>query len=274
MLEIANVSFSYTTSRPILSDVSLTIAEGEFVAVAGRNGSGKTTLTKLFMSLIKPVSGTVSFNGVNTKKHAVADMARVIGYVFQNPDRQIFQDTVANEVAYGPKQLGFSTERIDEVVRQALALTGLSELAQTYPRTLSKGQKQRVTIASALAMQPKMLILDEPTSGQDVIERNSLLQLLARLNENGLAIILVTHDMDILSRYPSRVIVMNAGSKVFDGKVSRLFAGDINVSAWGLKEPAAVIISRELAKYGVKPALVIETLTDELIKRLRSECDV
>lgn len=260
MLEFAGVNFNYSPGKPILKNVSLKVKDGEFVAVVGRNGSGKTTLTKLAMSLLKPAEGQVMFNGINTKKHTVADMARHIGYVFQNPDRQIFRDTVAQEVAYGPEQLGFAADRKAQAVEQALALTGLAGLAEAYPRTLSKGEKQRVAIASALAMQPQMLILDEPTSGQDARERERLLQLLVNLNNQGMTIILITHDMDILARYVPRVIVMAEGVKAFDGKVSELFTGGQIIDGWGLVEPAAVKISREMLKYGVPATMRIEEL--------------
>lgn len=260
MLEFAEVSFNYSPGRPILKNVSLKVQKGEFVAIVGRNGSGKTTLTKLAMSLLKPAEGQIIFNGVNTKKHTVADIARHIGYVFQNPDRQIFRDTVAQEVAYGPEQLGFTAVQKAQAVELALAHTGLTGLAEAYPRALSKGQKQRVAIASALAMQPEMLILDEPTSGQDAREREKLLNLLVDLNAQGMTIILITHDMDILVRYVPRVIVMAEGSKVFDGQVSELFAGGRLIDGWGLVEPVPVRISREMAKYNVPPTLQIEEL--------------
>ncbi|WP_312521385.1 ABC transporter ATP-binding protein [Anaerospora sp.] len=246
MLELQNITFGYNKNQPVLKDVSINIEAGEFIAIAGRNGSGKTTVTRLLTALKKPSSGNVLLNGQDAGANSPADMARHIGYVFQNPDRQIFRDSVAHEAAFGPEQLGFSPAEIKKAVDQALELTGLAELANAYPPTLSKGQKQRLTIASALAMQPKLLILDEPTSGQDSCERQKLLELLMQLNAQGVAIILVTHDMEIIARYPQRVIVMAEGEKVFDGTPRQLFNGKYPIAEWSLSYPAAVAIGQDV----------------------------
>ncbi|EGO64012.1 energy-coupling factor ABC transporter ATP-binding protein [Acetonema longum] len=252
MLELRNVRFSYSRDQAIVvKDVSLQLAQGEFVAVAGRNGSGKTTLTKLMMSLLKPTAGQILYDGRDTVSCSPADMARYIGYVFQNPDRQMFRDTVAAEIAYGPEQLGFPPEKVHRVVDEAMETVGITFLAARYPRTLSKGLKQKVAVASALAMEPAVLILDEPTSGQDVRTRELFMQLLTRLRQAGKTIILVTHDMDCLVRYAQRVIVMADGEKAFDGPVAEFFATCQQVESLGLREPAAVKISRGLSHQGI-----------------------
>ncbi len=159
MLELKNVYFSYKAQSHVIHDVSLTVSPGDFLAIVGRNGSGKTTLTRLMMTLKKPIKGDLFYQGNSLQNSSPAKMAHHIGYVFQNPDRQIFHDTVAEEVAYGPKQIGCTPEQIQVFVHEALEVTGLSHLAETYPLSLSKGQKQRLTIASALSMKPKILIL-------------------------------------------------------------------------------------------------------------------
>lgn len=266
MLELKNVSFAYAGGNMALNDVSLSIGAGEFVAIAGRNGSGKTTLTKLMMSLLKPAEGQVYFNGQDTRRFGPADMAREIGYVFQNPDRQMFRDTVRQEVSYGPQQLGFAPEAVRCAVDEALAAVGLSGYEEAYPRTLPKGLKQRVTIASALAMQPKVLILDEPTSGQDAKSRESIMRILVELNAAGKTVILVTHDMDTMARYAKRAVVMDRGRKVFDGCMEHLFAAEQDYAAWGLREPAAVKISRGLADYGITPAYRPQDLCRQILK--------
>lgn len=266
MLELRDVTFGYNHKQPVLKNVSMHVAAGEFLAIAGRNGSGKTTVTRLLTALKKPSAGSVLLNGENTAAFSPADMARHIGYVFQNPDRQIFRDTVAHEAAFGPEQLGFSPEEIKHSVDRALALTGLTELAGAYPPTLSKGQKQRLTIASALAMQPKLLILDEPTSGQDSCERQKLLDLLLQLNSQGMAIILVTHDMEVIARYPQRVIVMAEGEKVFDNTPRQLFSGNYPVTEWSLDYPQAIAISLE-----VFPGEECVMSIDELYQKLQTK---
>lgn len=268
MLELRKISFAYKSKDPVIHDVSLTINAGEFIAIVGRNGSGKTTLTRLIMSLLKPIAGDILLQGSVMQNPTPAKMAHHIGYVFQNPDRQIFHDTVTEETAYGPKQLGYTPDEVNKFVTEALTITGLSELASTYPLSLSKGQKQRLTIASALAMQPKILILDEPTSGQDARERSELLQLLLTLNAQGMTILLVTHDMELLSACAQRAIVMAKGHKAFDGSTTQLFEDTTRLASWGLIEPAALTISRQLADLGVKQTASIKELSHELITRL------
>jgi len=260
VLEVQNVSFCYKPGEYAVNNVSFTVSGGEFVAIAGRNGSGKTTVTRLIMALLKPAGGRILLDGNDAASLKTAAIARQVGYVFQNPDRQIFRDTVTREIAYGPEQLGFSPAEVERAVDAAMAVTGLTELAGAYPRTLSKGQKQRVAIASALAMEPRMLILDEPTSGQDAKEKLRLLELFTRLNAKGMAIILVTHDMELLGRFTRRVIVMAEGGKVFDGPPARLFAADLDVKEWGLREPAAVRVARKLRELGVPAAALPKQL--------------
>jgi len=247
LLDMKKVMFAYNSGGQALAGVDFAVEAGAFAAIVGRNGSGKTTLTRMAMSLIKPASGTISFGGQDTAKLTPADMARSIGYVFQNPDRQIFRDTVAKEVAYGPEQLAFTPEEINQSVAWALRVTGLTELAGSFPRLLSRGQKQKVAIASAIAMRPKMLILDEPTSGQDPWDAQNLMELLTELNQQGITILLVTHDMELIAKYVDRVTVLDSGNKVFDGKPSELFNGNHTINAWGLLPPTTVALGRQLA---------------------------
>ena len=268
MLELKNVYFSYKAQSPVIHDVSLTVHSGEFIAIVGRNGSGKTTLTRLMMTLKKPTQGELLYQGNSMQNSTPAKMAHHIGYVFQNPDRQIFHDTVADEVAYGPKQIGCTPEQVQTFVNEALEVTGLSHLASTYPLSLSKGQKQRLTIASALAMQPKILILDEPTSGQDARERAQLLQLLLKLNQQGTTILLVTHDMEFLSSCAQRAVVMAKGHKVFDGAVSELFHDTCQLTDWGLIEPVALKISRQLASFHLPQTASITQLGHTIVNLL------
>lgn len=268
MFELRNIHFAYKKKAPVIHDVSLTIHSGEFIGIVGRNGSGKTTLTRLMMGLLQPTAGKLIYQGNIIDNPTPAKMARYIGYVFQNPDRQIFHDTVAEEVAYGPKQLGYTPEEIQLFVQEALAQTGLLDLATAYPLSLSKGQKQRLTIASALAMQPKILILDEPTSGQDAREQKQLLELLLTLNAQGMTILLVTHDMELLSACAQKVFVMSKGHKVFDDSVTQLFHDIEPLKTWGLIQPAALRISQELADCKIEQTSSIHRLSQELLTRL------
>ena len=249
MLEIREVSFSYPGQSPALNKVSVSIAPGEFIGLAGRNGSGKTTLTRLMVGLTKPADGQVLLDGKPAQDCGPAVMARSVGYVFQNPDRQIFRDTVATEVAYGPEQMDWNETERQAAVADALSMTGLTELADAYPRGLARSFRQKVAIASALALRPRLLILDEPTSGQDEEEKQQLMQLLGDLNRRGLGVILVTHDMELLLEHTRRTVVLHHGEKVFDGPTIELFADPSrDVGVWGLRVPDAAAVAGKLTK--------------------------
>ena len=272
MLEIQQVSFAYPGHAPALKEVSLTVAVGDFIGLAGRNGSGKTTLTRIMVGLAKPVSGQVLLDGQNTLQCGPAVMARAIGYVFQNPDRQIFRDTVAQEVAFGPEQMGWSDSERAQAVADALRMTGLESVAAAYPRGLTRSFRQRIAIASALALKPRLLILDEPTNGQDAEEKSQLMKLLDELNQQGIGIILVTHDMELLLAHTRRAVVLHQGEKVFDGQTEELFADDAaaKVAEWGLRVPDAAAVAGKLEK-PLGAVRTVEELADRIEGRLRGD---
>ena len=272
MLDIQQVSFAYPGHAPALKDVSLTVAAGDFIGLAGRNGSGKTTLTRIMVGLAKPVFGQVLLDGKNTIQCGPAVMARAIGYVFQNPDRQIFRDTVAQEVAFGPEQMDWSDNERMQAVADALRMTGLESVAAAYPRGLTRSFRQRIAIASALALNPRLLILDEPTSGQDAEEKAQLMSLLDELNQQGIGIILVTHDMELLLAHTRRAVVLHQGEKVFDGQTEELFADDAaaKVAEWGLRVPDAAAVAGKLEK-PLGAVRTVEELADRIEGRLRGD---
>ena len=272
MLDIQQVSFAYPGHAPALKEVSLTVAAGDFIGLAGRNGSGKTTLTRIMVGLAKPVSGQVLLDGKNTIQCGPAVMARAIGYVFQNPDRQIFRDTVAQEVAFGPEQMDWSDNERMQAVADALRMTGLESVAAAYPRGLTRSFRQRIAIASALALKPRLLILDEPTSGQDAEEKAQLMSLLDELNQRGIGIILVTHDMELLLAHTRRAVVLHQGEKVFDGQTEELFADDAaaKVAEWGLRVPDAAAVAGKLEK-PLGAVRTVEELADRIEGRLRGD---
>ena len=272
MLEIQQVSFAYPGHAPALKELSLTVAAGDFIGLAGRNGSGKTTLTRIMVGLAKPVSGQVLLNGQNTIQCGPAIMARAIGYVFQNPDRQIFRDTVAQEVAFGPEQMDWSDNERMQAVADALRMTGLESVAAAYPRGLTRSFRQRIAIASALALKPRLLILDEPTSGQDAEEKSQLMKLLDELNQQGIGIILVTHDMELLLAHTRRAVVLHQGEKVFDGLTEELFAATTatKVSEWGLRVPDVAAVAAKL-KNPLGAVRTVEQLADRIEGQLRGD---
>lgn len=246
MLTLNNISFSYQKNRFILKNISTNIDDTKITAIAGRNGSGKTTLTRLLMGLVHPNRGSMTLDDVDITKKEPYEMAQYIGYVFQNPDQQLFASTVFEEVAFAPRKLGCNEHTIKKRVEEVLKITNLQDVIWEMPQVLSLGQKQRLSIACALAAKPKILILDEPTSGQDCRERTMLLRLMRKLNAQGLGIIMVTHDMDILAEHADKVIVINQGELAFDGTPLDLFYQKELTLKLGLELPEAVCISQEL----------------------------
>ncbi|MEE3452332.1 energy-coupling factor ABC transporter ATP-binding protein [Dialister sp.] len=247
MLEMKDISFRYAKNTPIILDhVNLSFDKGEFVAVTGRNGSGKTTITRILTGLEKPESGKVLFNGKDVTKEDAARCSRFIGYVFQQPDRQMFMPTVREEIAFGPFHQGKRGEELEEAITKAMEDTDTTAMADEYPRTLSRGDQQRVAIASALAMNTEYLVLDEPTSGQDGREKKRLVALMESLQKKGITIILVTHDMDIVARDCTRVIVIANKQVAFDDTPDILFSDANRPEDWGLAYPPAVLLGRRL----------------------------
>lgn len=256
MLEAKEVNFAYLRGQPVIFDMDCTIQDGEFVALLGHNGSGKTTLSRLFMALCHPRSGQVLVDGEDIVMKEPADLADKIGYVFQNPDLQILEDTVFDEVAYGPRAKKLTEETIQRQVTEALEAMGLWELRKEYPRLLSFGQKRRLGVAAALALNPRTLILDEITNGQDALEKVRMMEYLKAINDKkGITIVLISHDMDIVRRYADRAIVLHQGCKVYDGTPKKLFDGSEPVEAWGLRAPVVASLS---AGFGVEAATAEE----------------
>jgi energy-coupling factor transport system ATP-binding protein len=213
VISVQGLSYSYG-DVPALSEVSLTIRKGEFVAIVGENGSGKTTLVKHFNRLLSPTSGDVIVNGKNTKECSIATLAHDVGLVFQNPDHMFFADTVQEEIAFGVKNLSISNS--DTVINEALEDVGLSGSAPLYPRWLSRGERQRLGIACIIAMQPSVIVLDEPTTGLDGNEAFLVIDILKKLQKNGHTIIIITHNRDIAEHCADRIVTMENGHILSD----------------------------------------------------------
>ena len=256
MLEAKDVNFAYLRGQPVINDMECRIEDGEFVALLGHNGSSKTTLSRLFMALCHPRSGQILVDGEDIVKCEPADLADKIGYVFQNPDLQILEDTVFDEVAYGPRAKKLTEETITRQTLEAIEAMGLTELQHEYPRLLSFGQKRRLGVAAALALNPRTLILDEITNGQDALEKEGMMEYLKAINEKrGITVVLISHDMDIVRRYAKRAIVLHNGRKVYDGSPKTLFDGTQPVERWGLRRPT---VSTLAAAVGVDAATAAE----------------
>ena len=225
MLRTKDLRFRYPTRQEFALDgINLEIHRGEFVALIGQNGSGKTTLIKHFNGLLRPTAGEIFVDGQLTAGVPTSQLARLVGYVFQNPDHQVFAETVEEEIAFGPKNLGFDEEHIAAITQEVVRDMGLEDYLDEMPFMLGKGQRQRLAVASVLAMEPQILIVDEPTTGQDWRECIRLMDLLKPLNERGHTILVTTHNMNLVSLYARRVIVMLAGKIWMDGTTQEVFS--------------------------------------------------
>src|SRR5687767_13507292 len=199
---------------------------GEQVAIIGQNGAGKTTLVKHFNGLLQPTKGRVSIGDWDTTKHSVAKLAKWVGYVFQNPDEQLFSKNVGAEVAFGPRNLGFDAERVETLVKDALALTQLSDKTETNPYDLSPTWRKMVALASVIAMDTPIVIFDEPTTGQDVMNITRIAHAIKALRERGKTVITITHDIDFCAENFERVIAMAQGKVLLDGKTNDVLGED------------------------------------------------
>jgi energy-coupling factor transport system ATP-binding protein len=245
-LSAENVWFSYPGRDPVLSDVSLQVRTGEFVALVGQNGSGKTTLAKHFNALLRPDRGRIEVQGTDIAGRATAQLAPVVGYCYQNPDHQIFAATVAAEIEFGPRNLGLRESEVIARTRQLLDLVGLRAEANEYPFSLGRGQRQKLAVASVLAMEPTILIVDEPTTGLDWRGGRAMMQVMRRLHESGHTLVIITHDMNVVAEYASRVVCMTAGRVIADGSPRDVFDRVDALAAAGLRPPQALRIARAL----------------------------
>ena len=265
-IEVGDVRFRYSPSGPeVLHGVSLSIGPGEYVALIGQNGGGKTTLAKHFNGLLKPVSGTVRTIGMDTRTASVAQLARTVGYVYQNPDHQIFAQKVRTEVAFGPANLKLRPDEIERRVNEALDLVGLRELADDFAFSLGRGLRQKLAVASVLAMAPPVLVVDEPTTGLDLQGSRSILDLLGRWNEDGRTIVVVTHDLALVAERVPRTVVIADGRIVADGPTRRVLSDSAVLGRAFLRPPQVTRVAQRLTEFGVAPdVMTVAELQAEL----------
>ena len=260
-LELKNVSYIYQPNTPnestALNNVSLTINDGEFIGIIGHTGSGKSTLVQLLCGLLAPTNGQVFIDGVdiNAKDTPKAERKKhrlQVGMVFQYPEHQLFEETVIADIAFGPKNLGFAEKEARALAKSAMKTVGLSaELAKSSPFDLSGGQKRRVAIAGVLAMNPKYLILDEPTAGLDPQGREEILAEVQSLRQKlGITVILVSHSMDDVARFADRLLVLNDSQLYMQGTSQEIFARAEEMRALGLDIPVVTAILKRLAQEG------------------------
>jgi cobalt transport protein ATP-binding subunit len=257
MIEARNLCFTYPNGVEALRGVSLTIKNGEFVAVMGENGAGKTTLVKHFNGLLKPTKGSVLIDKVDTTKVSVATLARKVGFVFQNPDNQLFSETVEQEISFGLQNFGFKEAITKRRVTWALNLLGLVQYRKTSPFMLSGGERKRVALASVLAWKPKILILDEPTIGQDYQQKERLLQFILQMETQRKTIIIVTHDVEFVAECNPRVLLMTQGRIAADGEARKVLTSPDILTQASIIPPQITQIFLQLSDFEL-PTEVIE----------------
>lgn len=269
IIEVNSLSYTYPSGVEALRGIDVTVYEKEFVAVMGQNGSGKTTFVKHLNGLLKPTRGRVTVRGKDTRKSRVSELARDVGYVFQNPDHQIFCDTVEAEVAFGPRNLGVQQNEIGERVQEALHAVSLLEYKRVNPKQLSKGQRQRVAVASVLSMKPSILIVDEPTTGQDYRDGIEMLELIKKLNHTGHTILFITHDMQLIARYAGRVIVFHEGKILLNKSTREVFSETEILKRTFLSPPSITLLAQRLAPLYPDTVLTVEEMLDQTLSMFR-----
>jgi energy-coupling factor transport system ATP-binding protein len=271
MIEVEDVYFSYPNGVEALKGVSLVIKNGEFVAIMGQNGAGKTTLVKHFNGLLKPSQGTVRVDGVETKKTSVAALSRNAGFVFQNPDHQLFSETVEEEIAFALKNFGFEADVTEQRVSWALNLLGLVQYRKTSPFLLSGGERKRVALASVLAWNPNILILDEPTIGQDYQQKEKLRQFIVQMQTQGKTVVIVTHDVEFLAECNPRVMLMKEGTIVADGEGKEILTTPEVLAKSSIVLPQIAQIFMKLTSLGLpKNVIDVYDAKEIVLKALES----
>ncbi len=269
-IELLNVTKTYkggsdagNNGKIALNNITLTIRQGEYIGLIGMNGSGKSTLARLLNGLIKPTTGKVKVNGMDTgSPKQLMEIRRLVGMVFQNPDNQIVCPVVEEEVAFGPENLGLASSEINRRIDWALQIVGLQELKYHAPHLLSGGQKQKLAIASVLVMLPNYLIMDEPSSMLDPLGRQELLEHLKILNkQNGITIIFISHNLEDLIQ-ADRVVVLDKGSIYLQGTPREVFADEAKLAAIGLEPPGLCQLINKLGNEGYDIAENIKTVPE------------
>jgi energy-coupling factor transport system ATP-binding protein len=282
-IKIENLTYTYMPKTPFekkaIDNVSLEIKQGEFIALIGHTGSGKSTLIQHINGLLKPTSGRIVVDDIDiTKKNVkLTNLRKKVGLVFQYPEYQLFEETIEKDISFGPQNLGLDNDEINKRVQRAMKIVGLDyeEYKDKSPFEISGGQKRRVAIAGVVAMEPKVLILDEPTAGLDPKGRDDILSKIVELyNENNMTIILVSHSMEDVAKVANRIIVMDEGRCILDGSPQKIFKEIETMEKVGLAVPQVTYLIRELRKKGFdisEDIFTVEKATQELLRILKTD---
>ena len=278
-IQVKNLKHIYEKGMPgesvALEDITFSVEDGEFLGIIGHTGSGKSTLLQHLNGLLKPDEGTIEIGDTDITASGISmvEIRKRIGLVFQYPEYQLFEETVAKDVAFGPRNLGLGEEEIEERVREAIELVGLDyeKFKDRSPFELSGGQKRRVAIAGVIAMRPEVLILDEPTAGLDPKGRDDILNQIAELKEKtGMTVVLVSHSMEDVAKYVDRLVVMDHGKKAFDGTPKEVFAQYKELEEIGLAAPQVTYIMHALAEHGMNVKTDATTIEEAATEIMRS----
>ena len=271
-VEVGNLWFKYPeTKKWTLKNIDLKIEEGELVAIIGENGAGKTTLIKHLIGLLKPQKGTVKIYGKNTRNHTVAELARMVGIIFQNPDHQLFSETVEKEVEFTLKNFGYTKQQIKNITQKVLKEFNLDKQASKSPLELSQGERKRLTIAFTVAYNPQIIVLDEPTIGQDYKSKQQIAQIIKQLNKKGKTVIIVTHDIKFTLQHIPKTIVMSKGKIIAQGPTWKILTEDKIVKQAKLTKPIIVkIYERIKDKIGGEKQLNYSQIEQQILEAINN----
>lgn len=268
-IETKELSFNYQQKNSVLKDLNIKIHKGEFVALIGKNGAGKTTFSKHLNGLLRPTSGSIFINGNDISQVTTAQLSKEVGYIFQNPDHQIFSATVYDEVEFGLKKMNLLETERSVRINTALEFVGLEKFKNRHPFTLGKGERQKLAFATVLAMEPKILIIDEPTTGQDWDGTNKMMEMLNKLHEQGHTILMITHNMLLAAEYANRIIVFSNGKVVLDGPPEVVFYKSDILKSAAITAPDCVVLAEELRRTGYKNyPITVNELQNDLLEQL------
>jgi len=274
MISIQNVTFHYPDGLDVLQGVNLELRDGEFVAIMGENGAGKTTLVKMFNGLLKPDKGIVTVDGIDTRKKSVAQLSRDVGLIFQNPDNQLFAETVTQELAFSLRNFGFSEDVIERRVTSILNTLDLERYEKSSPFVLSGGERKRVALGAILVWDPKHVIMDEPTIGQDYLQKDRLRNFIMQLVSQGKTVIIVTHDVEFVAECKPRVVLLSHGKVIGDGSATTILTNSSLVQQASLVLPQISTLMKNLTDLGA-PSEIIDAYSakDFVVAQMREKAE-
>jgi energy-coupling factor transport system ATP-binding protein len=257
MISVENVSFQYPGGIQVLNEVNLEIKDGEFVAIMGENGAGKTTLVKMFNGLLKPNKGKIRVDGIDASEKSVAQLSRDVGLIFQNPDHQLFAETVSEELSFSLRNFGFTEDVVKRRVETLMNTLDLERYSSSSPFVLSGGERKRVALAAILAWDPKHVIMDEPTIGQDYLQKDRLRNFIIQLISQGKTVVIVTHDVEFVAECKPRIVLLSHGRIIGDGNAPAILTNQSLVEKASLVMPQIANLMRSF-KDLQPPADIIE----------------